>query len=520
MSEIYLKSLQITNLGPFERHCAEFGPGLNICAGPNHSGKTSQLEAIRLFLDGGMARDLVRMGTTHAEATVLWSDGFKAHKTMDLATNAEEKDSYEITVTGPQGEIKGRAAEAIAQRVPRGSFSASDFLKQDPRKRAEFLLAHLNLSFTAEEFNAALLTPVGKLPNTEIIFSPVTGIVDLAKFDEIRETIYASRTEIKVQIRDLNGAVADLRGTLPQETEKIAVSWSTERDDLQRQLTELEKQISARQSDLRLAAEQRASRKREEISVAQRVLREAISGYVGAATNFAAEVRAFAESDGSKTPQLYSQDLADSCQDFIGAVHKSADKKAELAQFLLDSDTKLAADLMEQTATLKDRAAALSLDLGKARANADREMQAAGTRQAIETRERKAEGLTVREMRRTAVLDALDRLKNERLTELPIEGLSISFDSKKRPVISQNGVPLENLSGMESLFLGFQCVLLGAGECPLIVDEGDGLTEESLEKLSAAIDRATPRPQFILARHSEGTALRVVRYGLGERIGV
>lgn len=542
---VYLKSLDVMNVGSLEKAHLEFGPGVSVIRGTHAIGKTTCINAIKTFFEGGSMAELVRHGQAHAEARIEWADGFTAFKTMDLSTEAGKKDEYTVEVKGPSGEVKKRVAEALQERVPKGSFSASDFLKEDPRNRAKFLIKNLQLSFTADEVNSALM-PVASRPkmtagrllpgetqeqadarvqrdfspamDAEVVFPAVTGTVDLEKLDEIIATVYESRRKVNVAIRDIDGAVTELRRTLPESSDLgVPVQWSQERDSLQRKVTEIEKDISALQSKLKLDTEKAISSMKTEAMAEIHRLKDAARAYVHGAVDFGAHVDQFFQT-GSGDIQEEAKTLALSVGDFITAVRKANAKAADLSTFVAATEAKLSSDLIEQTSALQNRKAVLATDLGVAKTNAERDQEAAGTRKAIETREREAEGLTAKEMRRTDILQALDKMKNKRLSELPIDGLSIKFGAKGVPIITVNSTPIERLSGQEALYFSIQCIQFATGKYPLILDEGDGLMEEYVQKLHEACMRAEPPVQVILARHSEGGGLSVVRYGLGERI--
>src|SRR5690348_2132059 len=165
---VYLSNLLMENIRSFERFEVEFGPGLNLITGGNHQGKTTCLDTLRMFFEGGVNWDLLRKGQLTAKAAVGWSDGVYAVKTMEKAASAEARDKYELEARGPSGELKRRAAEMISDRVKKGSFDPEAFLAAEPRARAGFLVKHLNLIFGPEEINTALAAYREVLP-------PITG---------------------------------------------------------------------------------------------------------------------------------------------------------------------------------------------------------------------------------------------------------------------------------------------------------------------------------------------------------
>lgn len=459
MSRVYLKSLDLINVGRFEKLHVEFGPGVTCLTGHHRQGKTTCIEAIKTFFAGGGAPDLVLHGQTHAEAKILWSDGQSAKKTIDLATGPDEKDTYEVEVFGPSGELKKRYAEALAERVAKGSFDPAEFLELKPRERAEFLIKRLAITFEPEEINAALESQASNIPNREVVFPPVASgqRLDLKKFNEVFDSVYESRRVVNVAIRDKEGVIASLTRTLP-EAPSDGTDWAAKRDGIQAEIITVEREIAGKSSDIKAEAEQERSRITSQIE------------------------------------------------------QKIADLRKQLADYLQVIDKTESDTIRDQTTELQNKKAELSLSLGQARANADRETEASGTRKSIAKTQEESKGLIVKEMRRSSILEALDKLKHKKLAKLPIEGLEIKFENKI-PIITVNQTPIHKLSGQESLFLAIQCIQLSAGEYPLVLTEGDGLMTEYVQALHEACIAADPPIQVIMARHSEGGDLKVVKYG-------
>lgn len=503
----YLKSLEVVNIGPFEHKFVEFGPGLNILEGPNHSGKTTLLDGIKLFFQGGQDYNMIRHGQTHAEARIIRSDEMTAFKTMDLATEPGKKDEYSVEVKGPSGELRRRYAEALEEWCPKSSFDPFSFLALKPADRAEFLIKRLNISVSAEEINSALLASPGTLPPTEVVMDPLPGgTVDLKRVNEIIDTIYESRRLVNVAIATAGAAIADLRINLPPSNGGVA-DWASVRDGLLDQITQVDKDLASKESGIKLEAEQARSAERNKIESEIQGQRDFIAAYAALVDAFAAGVRSYSKCELEKCP---IKDLI-GFQDFVNAVVTVRTLRSNLDDFLRAVDYQESEAIREQTAELATKRAQLSLELGTAKANADQETAAAGTRAAIAQREANSRGLALKEMRRSAIIRALEKLKQNRLKECPLDGLDVRFE-KNLPVITINKTRIEKLSGQESLFLGLQCVQLAAGDNPLVLTEGDSVDAEHLKYLSGACAAAPIPIQVIMARHSEGGELRVVRY--------
>lgn len=480
---IYLSNLLLENIRKFERFEAEFGPGLNVITGGNHEGKTTCIDTLRMFFEGGVDWTLLRNGQLTARAAIGWSDGLTAEKKLKRAAGPDEKDDYEVEVRGPSGEVKRRAAETISSRVHKGSFDPAAFLKADPRQRAAFLIQHLDLQFSAAEVNATLNSQVGKIPNSETLIPPLAGVIKLDKFGEIFDTVYEQRRLLNVEDRDLRGAMEDLQSSIPEGVDDEAQGLE---EDIQRQLDAAKAFRSGIQSGL---ADKRSRERSSADAIAGGTIRE----------------------------------IKDKAAAEIEAIRNRMHRDLEAVTEALDSEVKRiddehASQLTLQTIEVDARIAGLSGDLAEARAKAQQFHRAEGVRKAIQERKARAEGLSTRIARRSAVLEAMDRLKSERMRSLPIEGLDIAYDREKRPQIKINGVLIDSLSGQEALFLAFQCVLFAAGESPLVIAEGDGLDEKHMKLLGAHCMAADPPIQVILARHSEGDKISVQRFDTPEEL--
>jgi len=449
----WLKSIEVTNLGGLVKEYKEFAEGGSLVIGEHGSGKTSLLRALSIFFEGGCDVDLIRKGEPSGEAVITWSDGCRARKRLFRSIGKEGKPGFETEAWGPEGEVKKAPSTWLTERVPKTSFDPFAFLRAEPRERANVLLEHLPLSFTPQEVNAALDAQVGELPNVDFFPHVSDKEISLERLNEIRGTRYSERTNVSVQARDLDAVIGDLQKSLPPESPDIT-DWTKERDRLQGELTATEKKITGIVESIKLEAEQERSRKRLEIQGKMDALKK---------------------------------ELAD---------HLDAVAKAE------------GESIQDRTMELQQQRSDLSVSLGTAKANADRHIESLGIQRAIAERRKSAEGLVRKEMRLTAVIKALDNLKHERLKQIDIEGFDLSKDSRGRPVVTINGVTLDQLNAQQQLFVAIQCIQFAAGSGRLIITEAADLNDEYMADLAAATKQAGY--QLIAARWDKnGTPLTV-----------
>lgn len=429
--KVYLSSIRVSDLRGVRSFEAKLGL-ISIIVGENGAGKTTLLSAIANVLEGGHDPDSIRNGATEAKIEVELSNGATAVKTVKPTES-------DLIVKNSEGGIVRAPATYLKAFASGLSFNPVAFLNSDPKERAAFLLKTLPLTFEAAEVNAALGVPI------------ISGTVTLQRLNEMRDGRYEERKALNVQARDLEGTIAEMRKTLPDDD---ATNWGAERDRLAAEVASIDGFIKTAAAEIELEAERARSQKREEID---------------------AKISALC---------------------------------AELAEYLSQVDRGAAASIAESTAALKDTHARLSLDLGEARAKADRQQQSVGVRRAIDERTEALKGYTLKEIRLTQTLKAIDELKHQKLRELPIEGLDLKADNRGRPVILIGGVPLDKLNRQQQLYVAIQAVSLAAGKMPMMLCEVAELDNAHLEEISQAA--ADAGIQLVLARWMDNSPLRVM----------
>jgi len=286
----------------------------------------------------------------------------------------------------------------------------------------------------------------------EMVFAPNQSQIDLAKFNELRDAKYEERRALNVQVRDLEGTIKDMTRSLPPDDPEGS-SWATQRDACQREIGELDHRIVEITREISAEEREAVERRRREIFDAKAALDH------------------------------------------------------ELAQFTSALNLAAVDSIGDRTRDYADRKATLSLKLGEAREKADAIQRAAGVRQAIEEREKSLKGHILREMKMTSQLEALDALKNQKLRELPIPGLDIKADSRNRPTILIDGVPLDKLNRQRQLYTAIQCVSKASGRLPLILCEVAELDDDSMLELTDAARAAGL--QMVVARWKTAAPLTV-----------
>lgn len=197
-----LHSVPITNIKGIASLKLEAG-AVTVIAGENGVGKTSVLDAVSTVFDGGHCPDLIRHGADKAEVILTLDDGVTIRKAI-TAKNSDLEVKTEDGGVATANYVK-RLAESFA-------FDPFGLLEAKPKERAAWLLKNGNITFSADEVNAAVGVPV------------VRQSIDLERLESIRQGKYSERTEVNRRLRDLQGAISEQKAMLPpaMETDWIA----------------------------------------------------------------------------------------------------------------------------------------------------------------------------------------------------------------------------------------------------------------------------------------------------------
>ncbi len=427
-----IAKIEIKDIGGIKgKFKAELGSTV-IVVGENGAGKTSFLSAIQTVLEGGHNPDLIRKGCDYAEILLTLSNGTAICKSIKPTEST-------LDIRTKDGGIVRAPASYVKSLVPSISFDPIGFLDSDPKDRAGFLLKTLPLTFTADQVNEVIGAPT------------VSGDVPLVKLNELRDGRYEERAEVNRNVRDWEGTVSVMEGSLPVDDKQ---DWGTVRDKLADDIGGITQSIETVAAEIALEAEQAKAKKRKEVNDQVAALQDSLNSYV------------------------------------------------------LTVDKTAASMLAEQTRDLEAKRASLSIELGTARSNAEQQQRAAGVRGEIERQREKIRGASAKSERLSEIIKDLDALKIKKLADLPIAGLDISVDKKGKPSIKIDGVPLDQLNRQQQLFIAIRAVSLATGEMPLILCEVAELDDAHLEELRAATEDAGI--QLIVARWKNNAPLAVL----------
>ncbi len=370
---IYLTSVELTDVRGIPTFKTEFGRYVTEVRAANAVGKTSVKVGIASFFQPGGDRSLVAHGALYADCKLTTSEGLTFHKRVYA-----DGRQYTLEVLGPEGGVLPAPRSVIESVLETGCFDPDDIIDADTDTRLKFLFAYCEPKFSVEEINRCFSVKPGDVAGLlDIQLLPPDEPVGLAKFDEYRKQKYSARSRINISWSEFRSTINRLEeNRLPDD----GFDWNSECDRIQRELTAADTDIAAIRRGYELGAEEKKTEARSKADTEISELRKKISDLeMKRATDCAA-----------------------------------IDRKA--------------AELIEQeSAPLRDKKNALSTELGTARANAQRRQEAIGVRNVLDEQKKKRQGCIVQAAQLTGIISAMDRLKAEKLRQLPVPQFDIAW---------------------------------------------------------------------------------------------
>lgn len=417
--------------------------------GANGTGKSSILDAIASVFEGGSDPAMVRQGAKQGTVLIELSDGTAIKKTQSAKQGAK------VEIRTKDGEVVDKPQTYIDKLAASFAFDPLAFCRADSKKRAEYLVKALNLSFTGKEVGAIKF---GKLD----VGGPVRDLVgpeaalSLDQFDELRKKVYERRRQANASVKELDETVKNLRRSLPSTEEgELGVGMGDMLQSAQGQLAALE---AAEKKDLEFIAGQLHDAKKAE----QEKMQVAIEA-----------ARALMQKTVDEARAKYDAEIAE-----------------------------IQADESEATeAVRQERAperARLQQAIGEAQANLKRQGEIEALQKHLGEQQRRWAVKVAEAEALDKALDGLDELKRSKVEKLPIEGLELRDGE-----VYVGGIPFDHLNQQKRYETSFEVGTLLLGDLPLVVgDEAEHLDAEHLKEFEAAL--ASSPLQVILAQVDDG----------------
>lgn len=424
----------------------EITPGnFTTIEGPNGTGKTSILEAIKAAVSSGHDATLLRNGAEKGEVVFVLDDGMSI-------TKAVTADGSSTVVRDAAGKKVARPAEAIASLLDMISVNPVDFLTAKKKDRVKVLLESMPM-----DVDTARLS---ELAGIEVTAAP--GVHALQVIELTATKVYDERTGTNRAIKEKDGTIKQLREAMPPAPAGIE---GTE-DEITDQVTEA---TTAR--DTRLA--QIATK----LTGIENDTRTKIAS---------SEAEARTKIDGIRTKLQTDIDaLKATAQLEVDAINTDLSASTATLNAELAKQSGLAATARENanakhTTTTAPLAAALTAIRTNREAAAKRDT----TTKLIETMDGELEELRADAERQTNALAALESYKSELLDSLPIPGLEVRDGE-----IYRNDVVFDRLNTAQQVDIAVEIAKLRAGK--LSVCCVDGLELLDSKTFESFRDRAT-----------------------------
>lgn len=182
----------------------EFTPqGFTTIQGPNGTGKTSVLEAIKAALSQGHDATLLRNGAEKGEIVLVLDDGTEISKTVT--------EGGSNTAIRRDGKKIARPAETIKALTDMLSVNPIDFLLAKPKDRVRVLLEAMPLEADAGHLEEIAGVPVRAMP----------GVHALHVIDQVYQQVYDERTGTNRAVKEKQATINQLEAAIPPDAQGI-----------------------------------------------------------------------------------------------------------------------------------------------------------------------------------------------------------------------------------------------------------------------------------------------------------
>ena len=337
--------------------------GFTQISGPNGTGKTSVLEAIKSALSSGHDATLLRNGAEKGEIVLVLDDGMEVTKTVKPNTSTTEvrRDGKKIP----------RPAEAIKALTDALSVNPVEFLLAPKKERVRVLLEAMPIEADTEHLAEIAGVPVSAQP----------GLHALHVIEQVHKQVYDARTGTNRAVKEKQATINQLEAAVPPAPAGV----EGDEQELELKLADADGvrtstlgKISTKLEGLRAKAQADIDAVRAEV---QRKIDEA-------------------KTEGQKQVDAINAELAEQERRAAAAREKAHGVHTETTQ-----------PIQTQLQVLRnDREAA-----GRRKQTLD----------TIETMRTELEALQAEAAQQTKALDDIDQYKSDLLASLPIPGLEV-----------------------------------------------------------------------------------------------
>lgn len=171
--------------------------GFTQISGPNGTGKTSVLEAIKSALSAGHDATLLRHGTDKGEIVLVLDDGMEVTKTVTPSASN--------TTVRREGKKIARPAEAIKALTDALSVNPVEFLLAPKKERVRVLLEAMPIEADIAHLAEIAGVPVDARP----------GLHALHVIEMVHKQVYDARTGTNRAVREKESTINQLEAAVP-----------------------------------------------------------------------------------------------------------------------------------------------------------------------------------------------------------------------------------------------------------------------------------------------------------------
>lgn len=171
--------------------------GFTQISGPNGTGKTSVLEAIKAVTQSGHDATLLRKGADKGEVVLVLDDGMELSKTITPATST--------TAVRRDGKKQPRPGETIKALTDALSVNPVEFLTAPKKERTRVILEAMPIEADTNHLQALSGIPVKAAP----------GLHALHVIDQVRQQVYDARTGTNRAVKEKAATISQLEAAIP-----------------------------------------------------------------------------------------------------------------------------------------------------------------------------------------------------------------------------------------------------------------------------------------------------------------
>ena len=453
MAKLQVSKVTIRNILGVEE--VEFEPGrLTVVSGPNGSGKTSILEAIRAALGGGNDATLVKQGAVEGEVVLLLDDGTELNKRIN------DKGSS-LTVRHPSYGKVSKPQTVIDSLVNRLGINPIELLTAPAAKQKELFLKAMPLTVTRDQ----LLDATGLVYNKGNFNQHALEVMA-----EFHKDLYEERTGVNRAKIEKQATGRQLRESLPEEPPEG--DWLTVHNRLAAELAAYELDTTSQVRDMEETRRQQISGLNEYLLVSTNQLEQEAMRRIE-------QIRQTLKLDTDVLKEEYEHRRQEVIDDFDLSINAAeGDRRPERDHLLTEKQ--------------------------HARTMADMSIKALSAKELLGKMLADVSVLNAESTAMTQALDGLDKLKEHLMKDLPISGLEVQDGQ-----LYFHSIPLSRWNEATRVKLAIDIAKLSAGNLGLIIVDGlEKLDSESFAAFTEYV-QSDDSCQYVVSRVTDSAKLSI-----------